>query len=201
MFIFDRIHEKSVSTGKTFATVSKEWRNDITGTLTLETYAALVRRNLKAYFLDEGHFLNRFAFPPQGTSAELDRFNRFIIGLNSALWRIGLPFFVLVLLVPWRLAGAGWWLGLLYRLTFCCFVLQAFLSRTGGRYYIGLVPVLAASTGIAPSVILDSIAGAGRRRACGPRQNEALFRFVEWAMPITIGVVLAIIFVSPSWSR
>jgi hypothetical protein len=115
VFIFNVIQEKAKSTGKTFGAVSKEWRNDVIGSLTLRNYAAVVRNNLLLFFLNERDFLERFASPDfrtRGKVADFDAFNRFIIVVNSVLWRIGLPVFVVALLLPWRLVGPGWWLGL-----------------------------------------------------------------------------------------
>lgn len=193
VFIFQRIEAKAASSGKPFAAASREWRDAVIGSLTFRDYAAVVRGNLHLFFLRENDFLERFASrdpETRGRAREFDAFHRAIMTGNRVLWRAALPIAMLLLLLPWRLTGPGWWLGLYFRAGFCCIAAQAFVSDSGPRYYVILIPLVAATLGVAASA-----PGSSRRLGAPLRRHGTAFRCLEWTMPAAIALALAAVLV------
>lgn len=189
IFLFEQIQREAAETGSTFATQLQRRRNEAIARLTWPGYAAVVRQNLHAFFLAHSEFLERFGSPDFATRGKAQvqgPFNRAVIAVNDVAWRLALTMAVLLLLAPWRLAGAGWWLGALYRGAFCAVASQPYLSHASGRYYVMLIPLVAASVGVAVITFRTPHA-----TAVSWRPHDTLFRTIEWAMPAAIAALVA----------
>ena len=144
------------------------------------------------FFLEDQDYLERIVAPNYEVAGKPSSFGTFasvILAVNRLWWRAALAAAVVMLVWPWRLSGRGVWLGLLYRVSFCCVAAQPMLSFSNGRYYILIVPIVAASVGIASgAAVLDE-------PASDAESSQSWVRWLQWGLPTTIVAMASLILI------